>query len=499
MLAKDKRFSSRQMMIIVGDLVVLLAAPFAAAVIYVWGMLNVRVQSFTLAVHPTILINIALFLFLLYLFDQYNYRQDFRKISIVLRVVVVVTIGAILISFLYYLLGIPMLGRRVFIVYCTLLFMGFLSVRLGYSLIGSVGIYDRKALIVGYGDSGRELLRLIKENRHPGVQVIGFLDVKNEHVGEMFDGVRVYKQEGRLLEMVKRFKPQLLIVAMRRSRYYELVEDLTWCAQQGIEIWDVPTAYERLAKRIPLQYVDEMWLLFAAINWPKLHTRRLKRVLDIGVALCGLVVTFPIMVITTIAVRLESDGPVILVQKRLGKQGRLIGVYKFRSMYQREPLVGEKGTCVNDARVTRVGRIIRKLHIDELPQLVNVIRGDLSIVGPRAELYDFINEYIDCRSRSWTAWETVHALSSDPESRSSGDGMSAGDLERFIPYIEQRFTVQQGITGWAQVMHPYVTSSYEDMVTKLEYDLYYIKNMSLVLDIVIMFMTVRLILLGKGK
>jgi lipopolysaccharide/colanic/teichoic acid biosynthesis glycosyltransferase len=245
--------------------------------------------------------------------------------------------------------------------------------------------------------------------------------------------------------------------------------------------------------------VDEMWLLFAAINWPKLHTRRLKRVLDIGVALCGLVVTFPIMVITTIAVRLESDGPVILVQKRLGKQGRLIGVYKFRSMYQREPLVGEKGTCVNDARVTRVGRIIRKLHIDELPQLVNVIRGDLSIVGPRAELYDFINEYIDCRSRSWTAWETVHALSSDPESRSSGDGMSAGDLERFIPYIEQRFTVQQGITGWAQVMHPYVTSSYEDMVTKLEYDLYYIKNMSLVLDIVIMFMTVRLILLGKGK
>jgi lipopolysaccharide/colanic/teichoic acid biosynthesis glycosyltransferase len=290
---------------------------------------------------------------------------------------------------------------------------------------------------------------------------------------------------------------------MRRKRYYRFVEDIIWVAQQGVEIWDAATAYERLEKRIPLRYVDEIWLLFAATNWPRIHVRRLKRVIDIFVSGSGLVISFPIMVITALAIWLGDRGPVLLCQNRIGKNGRIIHIYKIRTMYQCEPEPGDKGTRINDRRITPVGRWVRMLHIDELPQLFNVFRGDLSMVGPRAEIFDFVREYMGCSLEEGYAGDT-HAFPKAEEkindiALAGYQGDAAENLTEIIPYIDQRFTISQGITGWAQVMRPYVTSSYADMVEKLEYDLYYIKNMSFFLDLIILLKTLRVVFLGKGK
>ena len=159
-------------------------------------------------------------------------------------------------------------------------------------------------------------------------------------------------------------------------------------------------------------------------------------------------------------------------------------------MYQNFPTSGEKGTSLNDKRVTKVGRFIRRTHIDELPQLINVLRGELSLVGPRAELSDFVHEYIGnnkytkgtiCEKAPLLPFSKTDLMGKDVEYLYA----TSSEKMQIIPYIEQRFTVPQGITGWAQVKRPYVSSSYEDMMAKLAYDLYYIKNMSILLDIII--------------
>ena len=501
MLTRDLNISKRQLFLLAGDLAILVTAPFAAVYFYVYTALGPGTFVINLQLHPSILLNIITFTLLLYFFDQYNYRQDFRRSGMIARMALLVMLGSVCTSFVYYALNIPMLGRSVFVLYGALLYFGFVLLRLIYSTVGAVGRFNRRTLVVGCGDSGRALVRTIRQSRHSGLEIMGFLERNPALAGGTILDTPVFLQNGSLSEAVQRYKPQVLIVAMGRTRYYELAEELTWCAQHGIEIWDVPTAFEKLEKRIPLPYVDEIWLLYTAMSWPKAHTRRLKRLMDIVTSILGLFLSLPLMVLTGLAILLESGRPIILVQKRLGIRGRTINAFKFRSMYQSEPEPGDKGTCVNDDRVTHVGRIIRKMHIDELPQLINVLRGDLSMVGPRAELIDFIREYIGKTTCDWEAWDTDSSrLSTKVKLQLSGSPETTGrDFSRFIPYIEQRFTVNQGITGWAQVMHPYVTSSYEDMAKKLEYDLYYIKNMSLTLDMIILFMTARLVLMGKGK
>ena len=232
----------------------------------------------------------------------------------------------------------------------------------------------------------------------------------------------------------------------------------------GTMVVDIRSFYEHVVKSLPISQITEEWLL--QNEGFNLNTRgslrRLKRALDVLCSLMLLIPAAPIMLLTAIAIRLESPGPVIYKQDRVGLFEKEFTVYKFRSMRTDAEKNGAVWAMKNDTRVTRVGRFIRKVRIDELPQIWNILKGDMSFIGPRPERMTFVQE-----------------------------------LKKEIPYYSIRHTVKPGLTGWAQVCYPY-GASIEDSLHKLEYDLYYIKNISILLDITIIMKTVGVVLFPKG-
>jgi sugar transferase (PEP-CTERM system associated) len=231
---------------------------------------------------------------------------------------------------------------------------------------------------------------------------------------------------------------------------------------RGIRVEDVNTVYERLTGKLLVEDLRPSWLIFSDDYSASRWTRRSKRAFDVVLALVGLVVSMPFMVLTAIAVWLESGSPVLYRQDRVGENGRVFTLNKFRSMRKD----AEQGTPIwasaEDDRVTLVGRVIRQTRLDELPQFWNVLRGDMSFVGPRPERPFFVNQ-----------------------------------LAEQIQFYEQRHAVKPGLTGWAQVKYRY-GASFEDSLEKLRYDLYYVKHLSIPFDLTILFDTVKVVLFAKG-
>ncbi|MBL8170199.1 MAG: exopolysaccharide biosynthesis polyprenyl glycosylphosphotransferase, partial [Acidobacteria bacterium] len=257
-------------------------------------------------------------------------------------------------------------------------------------------------------------------------------------------------------------RPDRIVVAMsdRRGRLpLDLLLKLK--VRDEISVEESSRFFERLTGKISTDRLQPGQLVFAeSSRWGRFY-RRLRPVLDFLCALIGLVVSAPLMLLTAIAVRLESRGPIFYTQERVGLHGKSFHIVKFRSMRIDAEANGAVWALQNDPRVTKVGRIIRKLRIDELPQFINVLRGEMSVVGPRPERPQFVSQ-----------------------------------LEERIPYYSERHLVKPGLTGWAQVRYPY-GASFEDAREKHQYDLYYIKNQSPVLDAIILLETVRVVLFGR--
>jgi sugar transferase (PEP-CTERM system associated) len=232
--------------------------------------------------------------------------------------------------------------------------------------------------------------------------------------------------------------------------------------RDGLVIEESASFYERLTGKIGLEAFRPSGLIFSGPLQKVQFYRRARSLLDIALAFIGLVLTLPIMAITAIAIKLDSRGPILYRQKRIGRRNSIFTIMKFRSMRVDAETDGPVWAEENDPRITRVGRIIRKLRIDELPQFINIIRGEMNFIGPRPERPEFVAQ-----------------------------------LEQEIPYYSQRHLIKPGLTGWAQIRYPY-SASVEDARQKLQYDLYYIKNQSLMLDAIILFETARIVLFGRG-
>jgi sugar transferase (PEP-CTERM system associated) len=229
-----------------------------------------------------------------------------------------------------------------------------------------------------------------------------------------------------------------------------------------VTIEESASFYERLTGRVLLDLVRPSWLIFSSRGRRARINEIARATMHRGIALAGAILSFPIAIVTAVLIKLDSRGPVLYQQERVGKNGRPFRLMKFRSMRTDAEKDGPVWAKTDDQRMTRVGRIIRKIRVDEIPQFWNILRGDMNFVGPRPERPHFVAQ-----------------------------------LAEEIPYYEQRHLIAPGLTGWAQINYPY-GASIEDAKQKLQYDLYYMKNQSLALDATIMFETIKTILLGKG-
>jgi sugar transferase (PEP-CTERM system associated) len=319
-----------------------------------------------------------------------------------------------------------------------------------------------RLLLVGGSPLLEDIGRHIEEHPETGLQVVGY--VGGDHTtGTTLAGGKMLGKLESLRDIIRATRPNRIVVGMFERRNRVPVEDLLELRFAGHIIEEAASTYERVCGRVCLKEIRPSQLIYSGELGPGRRGEIQHTLGNVALALIGILVSAPLMLLTALAVRLSSPGPVLYRQVRVGRNGRLFTLYKFRSMRSdAEAATGAVWASKDDPRVTRAGRVLRKLRFDELPQLINVLKGEMSIVGPRPERPEF-----------------VQALSEK------------------IPYYRQRHCVRPGITGWAQINYKY-GDTLEDTIHKLEYDLYYIKNMSAGLDIYIIFHTVKAMLLSRG-
>jgi sugar transferase (PEP-CTERM system associated) len=322
---------------------------------------------------------------------------------------------------------------------------------------------EKVVLILGDGEiavtAARELERRVDLN----FRIAGFVASERTQRSELLQHP-ILGDKTELREITRDQRVSKIIVALDDLRGALPIRDLVRLRVQGIEIEDAHSALAALTGRVWLRTVRPSWFVFSTGFHRSKTTLLLKRIIDLAFGLLGFVLLSPVIILTAMAVRLDSKGPVLYRQTRVGLTGKVFNLVKFRSMqFNAECDKGAQWAQEGDPRITRVGRFIRKYRLDELPQFFNVIRGEMSFVGPRPERPCFVEE-----------------------------------LREQIPYYDERHSVRPGITGWAQVEYGY-GASVEDAFRKLEYDLFYLKHLSILFDIAIVFRTVRVVLFGFGR
>jgi sugar transferase (PEP-CTERM system associated) len=399
-----------------------------------------------------------------YLYDLYDFVVMHDRRELVLRLVQALGLAWIALAVTFYVVPWLMLGRGVSLIALPLVLFMMVAWRVSiHWLLGHPNVGER-ILIVGSGETAVEVAREVLERRDAGYRIVGFVDNRPELLGQSLVNPRVIGLTSEMAEVVRREGVNRIVVAMGERRGQFPVSQLLDLSLSGeVAIEESSSFYERLTGRVSLDMMRPSWLIFSGRGRQARLSGVLRALLHRGVALIGAVVSLPVALVTAALIKLESPGPVLYRQERVGKNGRAFTIMKFRSMRtdaeKDGPVWAQKG---GDARVTRVGRVIRKIRVDEIPQFWNILKGEMNFVGPRPERPHFVRQ-----------------------------------LAEEIPFYEQRHLIPPGLTGWAQIKYPY-GASIEDARQKLQYDLYYIKNQSLVLDAVILFETVKTILFGRG-
>ena len=399
-----------------------------------------------------------------YLFDLYDFIVMHDRRELVLRLVQALGLAWIALALAFYAFPQLMLGRGISLIALPLALGLMVSWRVSIHWLLGHPDFGEKILIVGSGPLAVEVAREMLDRPDAGYRIAGFVGSDPELLGKSLINPKVIGLTSELEDVVARENIDRIIVAMGERRGQLPTNELLQLSLTGkVNIEEGASFYERVTGRVSLNMIRPSWLIFSSRGRQARISGIARNVVHRLVALIGGLISLPIALVTAILIKLDSTGPVFYRQERVGKNGAPFTVVKFRSMRTDAEKAGPVWASEQDDRTTRVGRIIRKLRIDEIPQFWNIIRGEMDFVGPRPERPHFVSQ-----------------------------------LAQEIPYYQQRHLIAPGLTGWAQIKYPY-GASIEDARQKLQYDLYYIKNQSLILDAIILFETIKIIVFGRGR
>jgi sugar transferase (PEP-CTERM system associated) len=440
--------------ILAGDLTVLLAS---AGVSY-WWMEWTGDGLFW----PKIVALASITILLFYLGDLYNFQLQWGWGELALRLGAASAIAAVLLAAIGYALPPLRFGRMAFFTITTASTLGLMIFREVSRHLISHQTLQKRVLVLGT-DLADVVLSWEGYSGALPFRVIGFLDDDPTAQDNLLPGYDLLGNVKELLSVVEEYRPDILLVALTDMRGTLPISDILECRFRGVRVEEWTSFFEKLTGRILVNSLRPAWLVFSdgAVNTRLTDT--IRRILDVVLSLTGIVLSIPILGIAALGIKLDSAGPILFRQERVGKDGQVFMLYKLRSMrVDAEQATGPVWASEADPRVTRVGRVLRQLRLDEIPQMFNVLIGNMSFIGPRPERPVFVDE-----------------------------------LKEQLPFYVLRFAVKPGITGWAQVMYRY-GSTVEDALEKLQYDLYYVKNMSIFLDFLILLKSVQVVLLGRG-
>jgi sugar transferase (PEP-CTERM system associated) len=398
----------------------------------------------------------VLTLLLSYYFDLYEPQRMAERWEIYFRLLLVLSVLSFLLAGLVYFLPDMYIGAHVFTVGISVLAISLLLWRRSYEWVIGLPAFRERVYVLGNGPRAQAVVQILRTRRDTGIEVVDG-DIAAHYPSELerFSAdLRVFRDPKKRVDRV--------IVAMENRRGSMPVRELLDLRLNGVVVEDATYLMERLLGKLPLDGLNPSNLIFTHGFNVKASQQIVRRLVSITVSFIGLAICLPFIPFIILAVRLSSPGPIFFRQTRVGLRGRHFSVIKFRTMRQDAEAAGAVWATKNDPRVTALGRFMRKTRIDEIPQLWNVLRGEMGFVGPRPERPEFVQ------------WLTSE-----------------------IPFYELRHMIRPGITGWAQVRYQY-GATLEETKQKLEYDLYYLKHLSVGLDLLIMFETFKTIILRRG-
>lgn len=404
--------------------------------------------------HPIFWVLLVVSILCLYVFDLYYPFKYFKPGQTFIDIFYAVSCSGILLAAFSYLNKNAATNRPVFLL--SLLFFTAMSyfARMGYDFFLKTKLLDKRALIIGTGPLAYETAEIILRTPHAGIEIAGFVTDQEVLPVSEVKGIPIVGHLSRLLSLISWKNADFVILALEAEQKISETDLMRILMKQSVAVISAIHLCEKLAEAIPYQVINEHYILGLISEVRKRNYLKIKRLQDIFFSLMLLLITSPVCLFATLILFVFGPDKIFYKQKRIGRRGEIFELLKFRSMIH-----GKNG----QPRVTRFGRWLRKYRIDEIPQLLNVLKGDMGLIGPRPEISYFVEK---CREQ--------------------------------IPFYDAVFTIRPGLTGWAQVKFLHVTDL-RDYPRKFQYNLFYLKNLSLTLDILILFKTIRIILLGKGK
>jgi sugar transferase (PEP-CTERM system associated) len=398
----------------------------------------------------------VLALLLSYYFDLYEPQRISGRWEIYFRLLLVLSVLSFILAAVVYFSPEMDIGPNVLVAGVSILAIALVIWRNAYEWIKSLPMFRERVFVLGSGERARKVIETLRTRRDAGMEVVPGMGVGpfKDQLDQFAADLRAFRKPKAGIDRI--------IVAMEERRNLTPLRELLDLRLDGVVIEESSSLMERLLGKLPLDGLSPSSLIFTHGFNVKASQQVLRRLVSISVSLIGLLICLPFIPLIILAVRLSSPGPIFFRQTRVGLRGRLFTVIKFRTMRQNAEEQGAVWAIKNDPRVTPLGGFMRKTRLDEIPQLWNVLRGEMAFVGPRPERPEFVQ------------W-----LSSE------------------IPFYDLRHMIRPGITGWAQIRYQY-GASLEETKQKLEYDLYYIKHLSLGLDLLIMFETIKTIILRRG-